>query len=814
MEPEVLSGDFTYRLAMESDWHMGAGTGIPGHIDRLVARDGDDLPFVPAKTLTGLWRDACERVAAGLDDGCADGIWQRRVAFLFGDEPGRTGGAVPNGAPPRPAGLSLRPARFPQRLRAHLAAAPTLRQAVTFRKPGVKINKENGIAEEKHLRVVEMARAGVTLEGSGHLDLAGLTDEERLAATFLLLAGARMLERLGGKRRRGSGRCRLTVVGYEDLDPYLDWAEALTEPPAPPAPGPRSEEEALLPAPVAATGETGDARQATDWWIVDLTVRADLPLLVAARTVGNTVESGDEIPGTLLLPIIRRTLAARGVDIHPWLVEGKLLVLQATPEVAGRRGLPVPQALFHEKEGGGFEHGRGILNRLREPEGKKQMKGYREGHIAPTGEGGWPDYTRTAKVFRTHNAVDDEAQGPVKHAGPGVYSYEAIAPGTVLRSELRLSGDVLAALGRADPDWWRRLEGRHRLGRSKKDDYGLVDVRAGKPRRIEPPHRKIRAGEELTVWLVSPVLLRGERLQPSALLEDLRRTLEQALETNLEARRSSAEAELLDSVLHPFRLDSWHAPWGLPRPSLLGIRAGGCAVFRVRKDIDPARLAAAEAAGIGERRVEGYGQVRFDDPSVTQEFGGREIPRRERETRAAEPEAQAPIAAEEGAELHEYARLLEKAAWRAWMERRTLEIAFTPGGPRNALGLEDEQPSMNQLGALRAVVRRLRSAEDRDFAAEWLKRLEGTPNRKNAWPQDALPRLKKLFADSNAIWEILKRDHDPPPVLTADGAAAVKRDLWAEAVQGLVEACCAARRKPTQGGPEDPDGGGGHGAAA
>ena len=30
-------------------------------------RDADGLPFVPAKTLRGIWRDACERVAYGLD---------------------------------------------------------------------------------------------------------------------------------------------------------------------------------------------------------------------------------------------------------------------------------------------------------------------------------------------------------------------------------------------------------------------------------------------------------------------------------------------------------------------------------------------------------------------------------------------------------------------------------------------------------------------------------------------------------------------------------------------------------------------------
>src|SRR5436305_11235216 len=64
-----LSASFRLRLEMKSDWHIGAGAGRPGDVDRLVRRDEDDLPFVPGKTLTGIWRDACERVALGLDDG-------------------------------------------------------------------------------------------------------------------------------------------------------------------------------------------------------------------------------------------------------------------------------------------------------------------------------------------------------------------------------------------------------------------------------------------------------------------------------------------------------------------------------------------------------------------------------------------------------------------------------------------------------------------------------------------------------------------------------------------------------------------------
>jgi CRISPR/Cas system CMR subunit Cmr4 (Cas7 group RAMP superfamily) len=76
----TLGDSFTLRLEMLSDWHVGAGFGRPGNIDSLVQRDADDLPFVPAKTLTGIWRDALERLAYALDaeDTSHDGADEKR----------------------------------------------------------------------------------------------------------------------------------------------------------------------------------------------------------------------------------------------------------------------------------------------------------------------------------------------------------------------------------------------------------------------------------------------------------------------------------------------------------------------------------------------------------------------------------------------------------------------------------------------------------------------------------------------------------------------------------------------------------------
>jgi len=116
---------FLVRLTMQSDWHVGSGMGRPGNVDRLIARDADDLPFVPAKTLRGIWRDACERLCRGLDDGQL-GEWSRFVDRLFGSQPA-LGQYDPTERHRNPAeapiesAVQIRSARIPATLRQQLA---------------------------------------------------------------------------------------------------------------------------------------------------------------------------------------------------------------------------------------------------------------------------------------------------------------------------------------------------------------------------------------------------------------------------------------------------------------------------------------------------------------------------------------------------------------------------------------------------------------------------------------------------------------------------------------------------------------------
>ena len=45
-------------VRFDGDWRVGTGKGLRGEVDERVRRDATGLPVVPARTLTGMWREA------------------------------------------------------------------------------------------------------------------------------------------------------------------------------------------------------------------------------------------------------------------------------------------------------------------------------------------------------------------------------------------------------------------------------------------------------------------------------------------------------------------------------------------------------------------------------------------------------------------------------------------------------------------------------------------------------------------------------------------------------------------------------------
>ncbi len=162
---------FRLTVIMESDWHIGIGAGRNRAVDRIIDRDEDGLPVIRSSTLRGMWRDAAEELAHGLDEGKA-GPWGRFVQQLMGSQPQLESAAKNKDfAAPQPSRLRLGDARLGDAIRQRLAydhpSCAVLREALTFVKPGVKIDPGTGMALDDHLRFEEVARVGTVLHAEG-----------------------------------------------------------------------------------------------------------------------------------------------------------------------------------------------------------------------------------------------------------------------------------------------------------------------------------------------------------------------------------------------------------------------------------------------------------------------------------------------------------------------------------------------------------------------------------------------------------------------------------------------------------------------
>ena len=57
-----------YSITFHGDWHCGSGMAAGAELDALVIKDGRGLPYIPGKTIKGLFREQAEML---IDCGCA-----------------------------------------------------------------------------------------------------------------------------------------------------------------------------------------------------------------------------------------------------------------------------------------------------------------------------------------------------------------------------------------------------------------------------------------------------------------------------------------------------------------------------------------------------------------------------------------------------------------------------------------------------------------------------------------------------------------------------------------------------------------------
>lgn len=219
-------------VMLQSDFHVGTGYGVKGIADSRQMTDPQGRPMIPKRQLRGLLRDRLEYLVSLYGDTVpslkpCDGRYESgpggTASTLCGVNHPTWTVEMPCpvcrifGSPVTPRGFEFGDARAGgadlHRLPPQRTAARAGREMVA--KAHVTIDPSTGRAKGDHLYGIEVARPEGALclsivEAPEHMVY---DDAVRKLDAVLLVAAVRMLRRVGGKRRRGLGRCVLEPQG-------------------------------------------------------------------------------------------------------------------------------------------------------------------------------------------------------------------------------------------------------------------------------------------------------------------------------------------------------------------------------------------------------------------------------------------------------------------------------------------------------------------------------------------------------------------------------------------------------------------------
>jgi len=625
-------------IVFRSDWGVSTGTGVAGGVDVVVEKDKRDLPVVRGTVLTGAIREQAFVVAEALDADSPDKNWCEFVGALFGSVK-------------RARLVSFSDACFSSFSDGSIPSDNESRREAVHEVVSLSIDEETGTAKKDHLRLFERARACIL---RGTVDLLDRTldgrplcwsKEQREAAELVLTVSALLVRALGSNRSDGDGLCNILIGETGEIDKRDANPEQVIENAIGQArercrgrleqwDGPAPDVPSAPDAPIdSKTGgcsgipvirkKNHDHRGGSDgtsFYQADFDIRLTTPVISYDVPFSNELRSLDFLRGTALLPIIHHRLqdvskedAAVCEIVRDAVVNGDLLVSDATAVVGDRVGLPMPLVLSTPKVSRAGREWIEVANRLLGEEPKEIHKPLRSGYLFPASKSADSSEVRGRMGAPALQGRQSTAHNPVTGAaGTGqLFLARALPAGMHLRATVTMSThlheQIKDKLKRAFPPNFPERLGLWRLSGT----YGRAKCRLGDFRPVEVLAPKWDEDGATTLWFTSDVVVRSPGLGPGGSLGDLCNTFKRA-GVPLELAEDPDEMRFSAGIRHR-RVDSWGAADRRPRATRTVIQAGS--VLRVRPadgsrgpEQTMKRLARLSVTGVGELTAQGLGR--------------------------------------------------------------------------------------------------------------------------------------------------------------------------------------------------------------
>ena len=180
-----------YSIHILSDWHIGSGLASGAESDANVLKDKDNLPYIPGKTIKGLFKAALlEMPSSIVDINAINRIFGYEIIDPISKKVTETKSGT--------AFFSNAILTDPERTEAKIYANFLYRNISS-----TSIN-EDGVAVNHSLRTMEVCMP-LTLVG----EITGIFEEDKP----IIDKAAKWVRNIGVNRNRGLGRCKMEIHG-------------------------------------------------------------------------------------------------------------------------------------------------------------------------------------------------------------------------------------------------------------------------------------------------------------------------------------------------------------------------------------------------------------------------------------------------------------------------------------------------------------------------------------------------------------------------------------------------------------------------
>lgn len=556
------------RIELKSDMCVSNGDSYNTMLDGDICYDDYGLPYIPAKRIKGILREAAEELRhiggmTGETSFCID------TGRLFGLD---DGGALQlsNARLTEPAGngASWHYGDFVSDLtdakkEGHEFHQQQVVSAFSYIRTMTKID-ENGVAEDTSLRTLRVLKRGLVFEADAAVDLSFVKNDGTVRFEDLkkdLELCCKAFRHMGLHRTRGLGEVTVSLDGLGEITGHC----------------PSSGKDA---------GSGSDSVNRLHY-----AFELHAPAVVKHIEKGAT-KTQDYLDGSKIIGVLSKRIPhglLRSILNDPDTIFSNAYIADGD----WHRYNPVPASFCEYKDtvGNTFIDRVSVTDQNRD-EIKEQLSALDKFYILRTDEKSY-SYVRknVSTEIRYHHARSaDRGMGSVGTDG-AFYQVESICEGQVFQGFIRAKEKYLKQIEEV-----LGQESMCRIGNLKSAEYGSASIRV---KRDEGTDSKMPVSGRFAVRLNAPVIMYNEYGMYSTDEADFTRLIQSLMEGN------SVE---LDGSYKKYALTGgFNSTWKMPKPVLSVLDKGSVFIFKTDADglaIDPVHF-------VGERTTEGYGEIEF-----------------------------------------------------------------------------------------------------------------------------------------------------------------------------------------------------------